>query len=80
LGWRRYPQSWRDEAIDHTLYPSGSWIDKWLLGEDEYGDLLCPSRTKTDWWDRRLNLKNPTHWPYWLVSRVTKKVVMIERP
>lgn len=48
------------------------------LGEDEDGNLLAPSRKIPDWWDRRFNPKNPLHWPYWLRSRITKQLVMLE--
>lgn len=52
--------------------------DKRLLGECERGELWVPSKSREGWWDRRLNLRNPTHWRYWLRSRLTRAVVMIE--
>lgn len=52
--------------------------DSRILGEDDNGDLWVPSRTRAEWWDRRFNAWNPTHWPYWLRSRVTKRVAFLE--
>lgn len=52
--------------------------DPRIIGEDENGDLYVPSRTRAEFWDRRLNLANPTHWPYWVRSRVTGRVAWLE--
>ncbi len=49
-----------------------------LVGEDEHGDLLVPSRTRDDWWDRRLDLRRPSHWPFYLRSRITRQIVFLE--
>lgn len=49
-----------------------------LIGEDDLGYLYVPSRHREDWWDRRLNLRNPAHWPFYLRSRLTRQVVWLE--
>lgn len=49
-----------------------------VLGEDENGRLWVPSRTTVGWWDRRLSLWRPTHWPYYLRSRRRRTLAFIE--
>lgn len=49
-----------------------------ILGETERGDLLVPSKTCLGWWDRRYNAWNPTHWKYWLRSRLTRRIAFLE--
>lgn len=49
-----------------------------LLGECDDGFIYVPSKTRADWWDRRYNWRNPTHWRFWLKSRITNRVVMLE--
>jgi hypothetical protein len=49
-----------------------------ILGEDERGDLWVPSLTRSGWWDRRFNPKNPLHWRYWLRSRLTNRIAFLE--
>jgi hypothetical protein len=63
---------WRDRT---ELVTDG---DPRILGEDERGYLWVPSRTKPDYWDRPLSLLRPTHWPYWLRSRITRRIAHIE--
>lgn len=53
--------------------------DPRILGEDDNGDLFVPSKTRADWWDRRFNPWNPTHWPYYIRSRVTLRMAFLER-
>jgi hypothetical protein len=76
--------SFYDSRLDRWL---NGWIESavgngpasgTLLGEDDYGDLYVPSRTREGWWDRRFNPRNPLHWPFWLRSRLQRNVVMIE--
>lgn len=71
-----YRPSWRETALDR---PTGR-LTRHLLAEDDWGDLLVPSRTRSDWWDRRYNPKNPMHWRFWLLSRLSRKIVMVEAP
>lgn len=52
--------------------------DMRILGEDDYGDLFAPSRSGFGW-DRPFNPANPTHWPYYLRSRLTRRVAFLER-
>lgn len=52
--------------------------DRRLMAEDDLGRLYVPSKTRADYWDRRLDLRNPLHWRYWLRSRLTRTVVMVE--
>ncbi len=52
--------------------------DHRILGEDEDGNLYVPSLTRVGWWDRRFNPGNPSHWRYWLRSRITGRVAWIE--
>jgi len=49
-----------------------------LVAEDESGRLWVPSRTRPKFWDRPLDLRRPTHWPYYLRSRLAGQVAMIE--
>ena len=49
-----------------------------LVAEDESGRLWVPSRKRPKFWDRPLNLWRPTHWPYYLRSRLAGQVAMIE--
>ena len=49
-----------------------------VLGEDENGHLWVPSRIVAGWWDRRLSLRNPTHWRYYLRSRRRRTLAFIE--
>lgn len=51
--------------------------DPRLLAEDENGDLWVPSRSRSGWWDRRVDLRNPAHWPAYLRSRRRNSLVMI---
>lgn len=51
--------------------------DSRILGEDERGDLWVPSRTRAQWWDRRFNPRNPSHWRYWLRSRRTSRIAFL---
>jgi hypothetical protein len=52
--------------------------DPRLIAEDEKGELWLPSRRKPGWWDRRLDLRRPTHWPAYLRSRLTGRLTMID--
>lgn len=49
-----------------------------LVGENSYGELLVPSWKRRNWWDRRLNLRRPTHWLPYLRSRLTRKLVWLD--
>lgn len=49
-----------------------------LVGEDDNGELYVPSRTREDWWDRRLSLCKPSHWPFYLRSRIARQLVWLE--
>lgn len=62
---------------ENATYVSGPNLGG-LLGENDQGTLLVPSRTRVDWWDRRFNPRNPTHWRYWLRSRLTGRIAMLE--
>lgn len=54
-----------------------------ILGEDDRGDLYVPrvamfnSRLAPFWRDR-YNPWNPTHWRYWLRSRLTLRIAFLE--
>jgi hypothetical protein len=52
--------------------------DPRIIGQDDHGDLFVPSRTRPGYWDRRLNLWKPTHWPFYLRSRLTGRVAFLE--
>jgi hypothetical protein len=52
--------------------------DPRIIGQDDHGDLFVPSRRRPEFWDRRLNLWKPTHWPYYLRSRLTNRVAFLE--
>ena len=49
------------------------------LAEDEDGELAVPFRGRPGVWTGYFNPRNPAHWPAWLRSRLTGKIVMIER-
>jgi hypothetical protein len=63
---------WREDA---DLVTGG---DPRILGEDENGYLFVPSKTRREYWDRLFNPRNPTHWVYYLRSRLTNRIAMIE--
>jgi hypothetical protein len=52
--------------------------DTRILGEDDNGALYIPSKARSEFWDRRFNRFNPTHWPYYLRSRRTNRVAFLE--
>ena len=70
--------------LDRAEYVTSGEIR--ILGEDENGDLWVPHITnKTLWsiehvayWDRRFNPRNPSHWSYWLRSRLTRRIAFLE--
>jgi hypothetical protein len=49
-----------------------------VLGEDENGVLWVPSRRRDGWWDRRLDLRRPAHWPAYWRSRRRGSIAFIE--
>lgn len=53
--------------------------DARILGEDERGDLCVPSKTVPGQWDRLSDWRNPSHWRYYLRSRITRRVAFLER-
>ena len=61
------------EQVEHV-----SDGDPRILGEDDSGDLYVPSKSRAELWDRRFNPRNPTHWPYYLRSRATRRVAFLE--
>lgn len=51
-----------------------------ILGEDEDGEILVPSSYDPPLWGpKRFDAKNPLHWRFWLRSRLTNKLAMVER-
>lgn len=66
------PWSWIEGALVNGDDARG------LLGEDDDGNIMVPSLTRAEWWDRRYDWRNPSHWRYWLRSRLTNRVVMLE--
>lgn len=50
-----------------------------LLGEDEDGDLLVPEKGSPGRWRGRFNPRNPAHWVPYLRSRITRKIIFLER-
>lgn len=61
------------ESADRVADPKGRYV-----GECPYGDLWVPSRNRENYWDRKLNLRHPTHWLYWLRSRLTKRIAWLD--
>ena len=49
-----------------------------ILGEDEMGNMCVPYRDRPGWWAERYNPWNPTHWQYWLRSRLTMRIAFLE--
>jgi len=52
--------------------------DMRILGEDEMGNMCVPYRDRPGWWAERYNPWNPTHWQYWLRSRLTMRIAFLE--
>lgn len=63
-----------------TGYPKNPplWAVMLVCAEDDYGDLWLPSRKCKGYWDRPLNLRRPTHWAPYLLSRITGWIVVVE--
>lgn len=53
--------------------------DHRILGEDDHGDLWVPASWNTAWWSRRLDLRRPSHWIYYLRSRLTRRIAWLEK-
>jgi hypothetical protein len=66
-------EHWIVDAIDRAR-PG----DVGILAEGDDGLIYVPSRTRPDYWDRRFNGWNPLHWRFWIKSRITRKVAMVE--
>jgi hypothetical protein len=74
--WWEFTWGWAAEGNrDSTTSPVRR---KPLLGEDEDGTILMPSRTRAEWWEGRFNPRNPTHWPAYLRSRRARSLAMVE--
>lgn len=73
-----YEPCWRERAIDR--YEGTGWF---YLAEDDHGDLLVPGvRTafeEVKTWRTRFHPWKLWHWLPWLRSRVTVRIVMVER-
>ena len=67
---------WTEET--ERVYEGGSGPLTGLIGEDGFGDFWCPSWRRREWWDRRLNLRRPTHWLPYLHSRLTRKLAFLD--
>ena len=55
-----------------------------ILGEDDRGDLYVPrahlyNGYLAPFWRDRFNAWNPTHWRFWLRSRITLRVAFLEQ-
>lgn len=59
-----------------------SFGDARILGEDERGDWFVPSRNVSfdPMWDRAFRWWAPTHWRFWLRSRITGRVAFLQSP
>ena len=66
-------EHWTVLAMDRT-----TGKERGIIGQGDDGEFYVPSKTRPNWWDRRLNLRNPAHWRYWLKSRLTRKVAFLE--
>lgn len=67
-------EHWRERAE----LVVGDQFNKYLA-EDEDGDLAVPHPNRPGVWHGFFNPRNPKHWLPWLRSRLTGKIVMIER-
>lgn len=68
---------------EHAERVYGRWNPFWgLVGESPDAILLLPAWGKNGepdgWWNRRLNLRRPTHWLPYLRSRLTRKLVWLD--
>jgi len=52
--------------------------DMRILGEDEYGNLCVPQRGNPGYWRHVYNPWNPTHWRFWLRSRLTMRIAFLD--
>jgi len=68
-------EHWTVRAIERGSWRV-CWGHDWLLGEDERGDLCIPRGR--DVWRGRYDRRNPTHWPFWLHSRLRRRIVWVE--
>jgi len=80
---RKFEYMWADFA--YNWLENVEWYNKiepprWLIGEDDNGDIYLPSKTREDWWDRPINFKYPSHWIYFLNSRIRNQCVFLEQP
>jgi hypothetical protein len=76
----------RADRVGDNLYQCGHPIFG-LVAENENGTLLVPAWRNPHhdnypggWWNRRLNLRRPTHWLPYLRSRLTRSLVWVETP
>lgn len=73
-----------DVAEDPKLPPK--WAQYLVLAYADDGEfyLPCLYRRKRrhghtePWWDRRLRPRRPTHWPYMVMTALTRWVVWVE--
>lgn len=68
----------RTHRILEEMAPPPRWAVRLVVAQCDSGDLWLPSRTRPDWWDRRLRLRNPLHWRFALLTAVTGWVAWIE--
>lgn len=88
----RHPIADRWLRVRETLAAPPRWAARFVLAEDDWGDLLLPCRGRHDclayqwdgpvetWWDRPFNPRRPNHWLYAAASFVTGWIVMVETP
>ena len=67
-----YKKTW----VERAEFVDG---DRRILGELDDGSWWCPSRTDPRRWDRRFSPWRPTHWRFWLRSRLTGRMAWLER-
>lgn len=69
---------WTERAERVGLSKRGR--DRFLLGEDDNGEILVPSLWRANWWQTRYSPWKPWHWPVWVSSRLRRKLAWLERP
>lgn len=87
MGWSQSPtiihmkKGLRNNLIKHHWTETADRVYDFkgiYVGETPNGDLFVPSKTVYNWWDRPLNLRHLTHWPYWLRSRLTGRLAWLD--
>lgn len=74
----------RSDRILERMKQPPSWAALLVLGQGDDGEFYLPCVDRSHrhpeliWWDRRLDLGKPSHWPYYALTWITGWVVWLE--